>query len=841
MNSSFLGLADVVRLMPHAGSALPQWVAALDVARSPDDLPEEPPLGVEERSEAIQPALSTVAAPLRQPLQAPQFVALRAEPWVPAADLQPLEKSNADDAGRPLTLEFSPLAPGPAPSLPIAPVTQWWPELKRQRAVRFLGADLTRWVRWLAVARWHSHPPRRHSLGPWTHLCVVLDVSYPMIPYLGDFSELLAQVRRLAVAQRLSVMRIESLNDPLRLPKDTDAVLLLSDLGAAGAEPHASARRWLSWLLPATRLRLPLWAWVPAHPSRISAELVETLYVIPWHEGSRFRRLGQQQSLTERQPPAMPDWKPLLTRLAFALDADPAMLRRLRRLCPEGAQHPEWESMLWAGMQRGVVSCETVTQFRPSVGATHRPDLQRLSDDEQWALWRTINDQRRHRPRSALMAERLLMSSHAGPALLWRVQAEIEEARNWLAAYLNDAEAEASQVPGYVNDLLYRFGSDAAMGQQHETLLARLGALAGVRPEGMSTTAWLRASQIHQGPEKPLVLPWAMTWIDPGGANVFKPWIALKQGHEDARHLGLLSATKPWLYADWASGRDSLKERAASDDWLVLADASGVNRLRIGAVQRQPWQERLGRDRFGVFSELVVKSLPLRFRYLPPGTFLMGSPEGVGHNDERPQHPVTLTEGFWMAETPCTQALWAAVMGVNPSEFKTNEDAQQRPVENVSFNDVTAFLKRLKVLLSEDVEAALPSEAEWEYACRASTQTAYWWGNEPDDSRANWGEKLKGTTPVCRYPPNPWALYDMHGNVLEWCADDRCDYKAEASENPTGSVDTEARVVRGGSWSFHSDNARSAFRFWRHDGYRSRDLGFRFLLRSSNPSPEGSV
>jgi formylglycine-generating enzyme required for sulfatase activity len=238
----------------------------------------------------------------------------------------------------------------------------------------------------------------------------------------------------------------------------------------------------------------------------------------------------------------------------------------------------------------------------------------------------------------------------------------------------------------------------------------------------------------------------------------------------------------------------------------------------------------------------------LRLRYIPPGTFLMGSPDNIGHDDEHPQHPVTLSEGFWMAEVPCTQALWQAVMGNNPSHFKEGADAPQRPVESVSVGDVTAFLKKFQTLLPKGVVADLPTEAEWEYACRAGTQTAYWWGDDFDPARTNvdhtgnkdWNAK-EGTTPVNRYPPNPWGLYDMHGNVWEWCADDQRNYTAEAAVNPKGSVDTEARVVRGGSWIDHPDCARSAYRFGWHDGfrYRARSQGFRFLLRSSSPGPEG--
>lgn len=261
---------------------------------------------------------------------------------------------------------------------------------------------------------------------------------------------------------------------------------------------------------------------------------------------------------------------------------------------------------------------------------------------------------------------------------------------------------------------------------------------------------------------------------------------------------------------------------------------------RIGAVRAG-----VGIDDFGVYCKAEVwganadQMTVVRLRYIPPGRFLMGSAGGVGQSNEHPQHPVTLTEGFWMAETPCNQALWLAVMGQNPSFFESGADGPQHPVENVSFEDVTAFLKQLKVLLPESVEPALPTEAQWEYACRTGTQSAYWWGEGGNDTQANWNEQRRGTTPVDRYPPNPWGLYDMHGNVWEWCADDQRGYTGEPETNPMGSLDTETRVVRGGSWFDRPDSARSAYRFRLHYGARYRYQGFRLVLRSSSPSSEG--
>src|SRR5262249_27255292 len=140
------------------------------------------------------------------------------------------------------------------------------------------------------------------------------------------------------------------------------------------------------------------------------------------------------------------------------------------------------------------------------------------------------------------------------------------------------------------------------------------------------------------------------------------------------------------------------------------------------------WASEIGRDRYGLFSAFIVPgtSVAQRLRWIPPGRFIMGSPENeVGrYNDEGPRHEVMIGAGFWLFDTPCTQGLWEAVMGRNPSRFA----GPKRPVEQVSFEDVSHFLERLNAMVP-GLELSLPSEARWEYACRAGTAAATWTGD----------------------------------------------------------------------------------------------------------------
>ena len=271
----------------------------------------------------------------------------------------------------------------------------------------------------------------------------------------------------------------------------------------------------------------------------------------------------------------------------------------------------------------------------------------------------------------------------------------------------------------------------------------------------------------------------------------------------------------------------------------------------------------LALDQYGLLATLVLGSKSQgegqtqAFRYLPPGQFTMGSPasEVIRFDHEGPQHQVTLTQGLWLADTACTQGLWLAVMGgKNPSNFKGDADL---PVERVSWDDVQTFLAKLQAFLPPGVEAVLPTEAEWEYACRAGTSTPFSFGDNINPNQVNYhgnfpyngaarGEYRSKTVSVKALPANAWGLYQMHGNVWEWCADAIRPYTADAVVDPSGATGEGVKsfAVRGASWRFGARDARSAqrYRFVRgRRGTRDDYFGFRFALRSKSQGAGGPV
>ena len=237
---------------------------------------------------------------------------------------------------------------------------------------------------------------------------------------------------------------------------------------------------------------------------------------------------------------------------------------------------------------------------------------------------------------------------------------------------------------------------------------------------------------------------------------------------------------------------------------------------------------------------VTVASVSVPLRWCPPGSFTMGSPstEEGRYNDET-QHRVTFMQGFWLGETEVTQGLWKKVMGDNPSYFKSGDDY---PVENISWNDCQEFMTKLNAQAPvAGFKWALPTEAQWEYACRADTTTAYSWGNALNGDKANCngndpcGTTAKGlykqnTTRVGSYSANPWGFFDMHGNVWEWCADWYGSYPTGSVTDPKGPSAGSIRVYRGGSWYRSARICRSASRVGLDPDFLFSDLGFRVAL-----------
>jgi uncharacterized protein (TIGR02996 family) len=305
-----------------------------------------------------------------------------------------------------------------------------------------------------------------------------------------------------------------------------------------------------------------------------------------------------------------------------------------------------------------------------------------------------------------------------------------------------------------------------------------------------------------------------------------------------------------WLIlADWLEDRDDPRAELVRLTWSLSHEEdhpdfasrqARVQALLAGGMQ--PVRPRL------------TLGPGMEFAWIPPGSFWMGSPEDeAGRQEEELLHRVTLTRGFWMGVAPVTQGQWQAVMGDNPSYYSrsgggkdevagiSDEDLLRFPVECVSWEDSQVFCAKMSGGLGKRI--TLPTEAEWEYACRAGTRTPFHFGGVLNGTQANChGESPYGTAEegpylgrpsvVGSYAPNAWGLLDCHGQVWEWCENwyDERYYSVSEAVDPKGSLNGDSRVLRGGSFRLESGLCRAARRSRLAPGYRFK-FGFRVCFR----------
>ena len=238
-----------------------------------------------------------------------------------------------------------------------------------------------------------------------------------------------------------------------------------------------------------------------------------------------------------------------------------------------------------------------------------------------------------------------------------------------------------------------------------------------------------------------------------------------------------------------------------------------------------------------------TNTLGMEFVLVPSGTFTMGSPPNESHRGtSEVRHQVTISKPFYMQTTEVTLGQWHSIMGRRV--FLRRKGSDNMPVTRVSWFDCMKFIKRLNKLGKEKYR--LPTEAEWEYAARAGTKSPFSWGDTIDCDKAMYGNnslkhdvcqlyvksiklEINQPAPVKSYQPNPWGLFDMHGNVWEWCMDWYGDYGTKPVIDPKGPESGNMRIRRGGSWFKYGHSCRSANRSFGHSATRYQTTGFRLV------------
>ncbi len=697
--------------------------------------------------------------------------------------------------------------------------------------------DERRFVRQIAEARLVRRVPRKTYRRWPQQLVMLIDHSHALYPLWEDYGQMRRRLKDL-FGTRLKVIHVAAQRDMSRpdfqsLLADVKLTaeaainaqwLILSDAGAA--EPFTARERYwqalLRWLQGLGLRQLPL-VLVNAPSSRWWSGLGELAKAAFWDLDQPLR-ISRGSVGAQRQ--VDPEISKLLAMLSMTPEARPRLLRELRRLLPMESQDVSWEIAAWnhPDIWHCIPDCTVKVDKRRCHQGIFLHHLESAVKLQEW-------------PYRAL--ETILNQLAGKPAFI------SDQAKAWEQA----AKRQTDTVAGYLvkaikalrdlqhsskRDQLARWVVEVVVSTDEQLIAAneKLGALRYMADRerclrGESNDVLDRRFDFifREQPEHEYLLwqrgtGWGIVPAGDGGLP------------SSGSPLGTLRSRNR-VFEMWFAGGSN----EAAEFW-----ASGV---------APGWASAWGEDDYGLWVEFRIedkagRSVTQRLRWIEPGTFQMGSPKNEAERgSEEIQHEVTLTKGYWLADTACTQALWEAVIGENPSSFRGAE----RPVEWISWEDAISFIQRLSRQVT-GLDLRLPTEAEWEYACRAGTQTPFWFGANISTDQVNYhgeypyaggkkGEYRGETVDVEALPCNGWGLYQMHGNVLEWCHDWYGAYPQGPVTDPVGPEMGEGRVLRGGSWSLGAGDVRSAQRSSGAPGGRVNDTGFRLARGQSGAEPAG--
>jgi formylglycine-generating enzyme required for sulfatase activity len=793
--------------------------------------------------------------------------------WRVVASWQPEDEAKAQEqTARAEVLQQADLGDGDlrrgaalAP-VPLAPWSRIEGRLRRalggQRPGR--APDLGAAVERLSRAEALDRLPRERRAGWPATLLVIIDRARRLEPLAADHHRLLAALRRVMGpgAVQLRELTGQGLQDAAADPRawarglpEAEVVLVLSDLGALRGLGSAEAG---AWALLGAALRGPrrrLVALSPAGEASVAPEARAGWGLLAWSgrlralpdDGVRAARAGQ-----------------LCALLSLCSWAPPALLRALRRLLPAdeadliteldvwdspGAHHPAG----WLALPAQTLATARARLWgAPEGSLLHTLRGPAVQIVEQWAVFA---------PPEVRLGDAALRAVGAAVAAKAEVTSALPaEAATWVGravGTLRRGEGAVSAVDLAVWGERHRRAlppgweqspAGALLRAMYEAAAARL-VTQGDRP--LPPTTPTRWSIRQLGPT--LRLERAPTVEDPA---------LLPELHPGSPVGGMLIGATLTVVRDGVRGAPQAALGPIDIDLQHVKQLEldgGAEVLNLAPLSRADdggWAA-MGRDEFGLWADADFNGVVQRFRWIPPGRFRMGSApnEKDAYDDEKPQHEVDLVEGYWLGDTPVTQALWRALSGASPSRFGDGPEAPQRPVEKVSWDDAQAVLRALNGAQRADQVYRLPSEAEWERACRAGTEGATWRGplDYPDSRRSRaplldaiaWytGNSEQKTHPVAQKTANPWGLYDMLGNVWEWCQDVLYGNASYTAARRTAAAVESAgpnRACRGGSWINDARNARAAVRDADGPSKRDDNLGLRLSRGRAHQSQSQS-
>lgn len=762
----------------------------------------------------------------------------------------------------------------PQDAKPIAvPALAAWPSLRGAieqlvRRARPLGeVDVDSLVDTMSRGDPIRRVPRRPRRVQGPRVVVIVDRSDRLLPCWTDQDLVVAAMQR--ELGGIEVVRwpeglegcprddeVLGLVEP-SLARD-DVVLVLGDLGLLGDASEVEAWRRVGEALHELGVRLG--ALVPCPRERWPDALARVWSAVAWADPDHARAPTREAPEVRRDR--------LWALLSWTIRLEASLLRAARAALPSTLADEGSEADLWNHPDAWVIGYELVVS--DALRRKGWADLQAMMREESFqpAILAVIEAVREHHAGRAreTLTEELRMLELLDPEGGWITPAERTRVYEFTQGVLATLSGEDGEVD--VDELAewtQRSTSERLPASTHPELVPMI-LQAGKRAGLVRAPRGYWEGQVPPPPG--LLRKWDV-W------QVHDDLVIRPEGTPAPARGSLVVTMLARVGRIGVDGRDvELHDERGGELELPDADAfelsSDCVRHRVCRETRPDWAHAFGRDAFGLWATLRVGQAEQRMRWIVPGRFMMGSPDSeVGRDDdEGPQHRVTIEKGLWLADTPCTQAFWVAVMGSNPSRFQS----PRRPVEQVSWEDVQTFIAQLRERFGS-LDTGLPSEACWEYACRAGTTTATyagdlelrgehdapvldaiaWYGGNSGrhgfDLKDGWDSsdwpnkqyphRRAATREVATRRANGWGLYDMLGNVWEWCEERYRPYEAAPVADPRPRGIGQQRVVRGGSWLDHARYVRAAFRLADVPGFRDESLGFRLAGgQGIAPSPE---
>ncbi len=777
-------------------------------------------------------------------------------------------------------------APLPQP-IPLVAWSRLWPFLRRSLgAVRqSRNLDMARFTETISNLKPLKKIPFTSRFG-WDHSgCLIFDFDARLLPIWGDINRLHGGIEKLRGNSGLAAYRLDDgpegqfrkrernhhgKIDPdvaFRLPEPGTPMLIVSDLGCL--EPTGTRKRqWLSFGKRMKRSGIRPVVLTPCPPSCWDDDVLSHFAPVWWDRGNRSFKVrpvshGFSKSSVDALKTREMKTGRLLSLLSPAIRVEPELLRAMRMSLSCAEADASTEILAWN---------------HPSVERSYTAwtfDVKKV--ETLWGEFRKEPEQRRNKAVSLIEK----YHGHLSGAVRFEEKLYSDfltgETPGWTEAFIQKFFRTLDD-PWFFNQENIRKWFQRFTRRMHPDVWPLITALSAcwlkanlegwktgtvTPPEGVDVVEAIKTLPQKEAPEtyvirqvgEHLVIKGAGTEdrSSPFETGSFVATVLTRQScitlehteaktkplqHDSVTSFSLPSAGPVFLSTDMDHIRlntvrklscASVMGRDSRGLYIRLDDAGDSER-----IDWPEWADRVGCDEYGLYAEFIVETVTQRMRWIRPGTFRMGSPENEPERSKNErQHRVTLTRGYWLADTAVTQSLWEAVWMGNPSRFK----GKVRPVEKVSWNDCMLFIENINEL-KPGLDIRLPTEAEWEYACRAGTETPFSFGRNITPEQVNYdgnhpyakGEKAKyrkETVEVKSLPANPWGLYEMHGNVWEWCSDWYGDYPEGVVDDPHGPEHGVNRVLRGGSWVGYGGDVRSALRFRDEPGFRDNFTGFR--------------